>query len=102
MIRRPPRSTLFPYTTLFRSRWPEWRQGAGEAELAHAMRLLGGYNFRFRDLGAPRGRGDVALLHLRQALGRAARRDRKSTRLNSRHAQIPDAGFFFEKKKHGD
>src|SRR5689334_24490130 len=69
MIRRPPRSTLFPYTTLFRSRLDE--QVAGEAVL-----------------GLPdqpcRGR---------------RRRDRKSTRLNSSHSSISYAVFCLKKKK---
>src|SRR5258707_6143166 len=83
MIRRPPRSTLFPYTTLFRSR--------GDAD-AHL--LLGG-----RDLPAPREQ------HLRRARARALHalrlrlRDRKSTRLNSSHANISYAVFCLKKKK---
>src|SRR2546427_5553372 len=82
MIRRPPRSTLFPYTTLFRS-----AQGAGT---------------RHGETGAlPAG------LHLR-GLRRSARastagvllgeRDRKSTRLNSSHSQISYAVFCLKKK----
>src|SRR3982750_3481034 len=68
MIRRPPRSTLFPYTTLFRS-----TPGGGAAGARARRRAAGG------------GRGRVA----RRA------RDRESTRLNPRHDQISDAGFFF-------
>src|SRR5215216_7783270 len=70
MIRRPPRSTLFPYTTLFRAR-------AGAAGRGHAL---------------PRRRG-----HRRQ--GTALRRDRKSTRLNSSHQIISYAVFCLKKKK---
>src|SRR5258707_10852820 len=67
MIRRPPRSTLFPYTTLFRSRLPQrWR------------RLRGGDH-------EPRGQ-------------RRADGDRKSTRLNSSHANISYAVFCLKKK----
>src|SRR3712207_8625691 len=87
MIRRPPRSTLFPYTTLFRSRdgRDPGREGArgGDGDRRRARRGAGG--------GRARGGG-----------GRGAGRrggDRKSTRLNSRHAQISYAGFCFEKKK---
>src|SRR2546430_5088888 len=84
MIRRPPRSTLFPYTTLFRSRS---HQG-----LAHS-----------RVHGAPPGQ----LPHLRPRRRRAGRlvhpparaQDRKSTRLNSSHSQISYAVFCLKKKK---
>ncbi|KFE71974.1 patatin-like phospholipase family protein [Hyalangium minutum] len=55
-------------------RWPDWRQGAHETELEHVMRLLGAYGFHFRDLGAPPRRADLALLRIRQALGRAVQR----------------------------
>src|SRR2546427_3065014 len=74
MIRRPPRSTLFPYTTLFRSSPP-----------GRFKRLLGG-------AFAPRCPG---LVQIRLW----ARRDRKSTRLNSSHSQISYAVFCLKKKK---
>src|SRR5437763_9624684 len=74
MIRRPPRSTLFPYTTLFRSRLPR-REPAG-----HPGR---------------RGAARRAAEHLH----RAADRDRKSTRLNSSHRCISYAVFCLKKKK---
>src|SRR3712207_7728123 len=81
MIRRPPRSTLFPYTTLFRSR----REGIGLV-LAGAR-------------AAPRPADAVARLDL-LALRRAPlREDRKSTRLNSSHANISYAVFCLKKKK---
>src|SRR2546430_12630888 len=77
MIRRPPRSTLFPYTTLFRS---IGREGGGSG---HAARV--GY----RRVHAA-GKGSA---------GSAARRqDRKSTRLNSSHSQISYAVFCLKKK----
>src|SRR2546430_12166799 len=74
MIRRPPRSTLFPYTTLFRSPRPlqplvEWL----ERMLAHSLKLV------FPIITAPA--------------------DRKSTRLNSSHSQISYAVFCLKKKK---
>src|SRR5438034_5118379 len=76
MIRRPPRSTLFPYTTLFRSR--AHRVGAGERQRV--------------------GRGDLdggaAEADRAQELG-----DRKSTRLNSSHTVISYAVFCLKKKK---
>src|SRR2546430_8782679 len=78
MIRRPPRSTLFPYTTLFRSRRSALR----------GCRVLR----RHRGSG---GRGRL----LRRGLHRLGRRDRKSTRLNSSHSQISYAVFCLKKKK---
>src|SRR5688572_32437334 len=82
MIRRPPRSTLFPYTTLFRSRNTKWvqpktlgcnSQGSGTCSLAGQSK-------------SPRKMNS----HL----------DRKSTRLNSSHSQISYAVFCLKKKKH--
>src|SRR3712207_7760733 len=82
MIRRPPRSTLFPYTTLFRSlrRHTHRRGRAGVAHLADP----GGDQLRLHRLA-------VDLLEQRQ--------DRKSTRLNSSHANISYAVFCLKKKK---
>src|SRR3712207_8047647 len=89
MIRRPPRSTLFPYTTLFRSaaRLP---QGAGLRRQAHEGGLQAG------DQGAE-GTGSAG----RSIRGREIHRaeDRKSTRLNSSHANISYAVFCLKKKK---
>src|SRR3712207_7798581 len=84
MIRRPPRTTLFPYTTLFRS---------GRA-LARGVR-----GARVRRRGAPRRRAGAA----RRARAKGLRppgcsRDRKSTRLNSSHANISYAVFCLKKK----
>src|SRR2546427_6417171 len=83
MIRRPPRSTLFPYTTLFRS-------GAA----AHA---------RLRAVHA-RSDAGARVGDARHRVGRAADRfeDRKSTRLNSSHSQISYAVFCLKKKKKRD
>src|SRR2546430_10107252 len=75
MIRRPPRSTLFPYTTLFRS-----RRGGPDPD----QRGLGAA------LGTPRRR---------RSRGRLPGLDRKSTRLNSSHSQISYAVFCLKKKK---
>src|SRR3989442_4683568 len=77
MIRRPPRSTLFPYTTLFRSR--------AEVLLHVADRGQG---------GGKRALGDFDLLERD-----VQRRDRKSTRLNSSHVRISYAVFCLKKKK---
>src|SRR2546421_9106424 len=84
MIRRPPRSTLFPYTTLFRSAEPRYRDAAA-VELHALTRALGG------DEGRP-------LFADREGFASAAR-DRKSTRLNSSHDQISYAVFCLKKKK---
>src|SRR3712207_8592288 len=102
MIRRPPRSTLFPYTTLFRSSIsgnldddatsPDDQVvggldpglvGAGELDLRHAAEVCSAQIDR--RTGAP--------------IRRDQRRDRKSTRLNSSHANISYAVFCLKKKK---
>src|SRR2546430_13246687 len=74
MIRRPPRSTLFPYTTLFRSSRNTLSESCSASRI-HPTRLT---------TGARRG----------------GRIDRKSTRLNSSHSQISYAVFCLKKKKH--
>src|SRR5258708_9848541 len=90
MIRRPPRSTLFPYTTLFRSVIDH------AAGLAHQGALYG-IGPQHLDLGAHADQGLDALLHPQcQRLGVA---DRKSTRLNSSHQIISYAVFCLKKKK---
>src|SRR2546430_13298184 len=84
MIRRPPRSTLFPYTTLFRSRldvtlgsgWPFGGPHIPVAQAAGALRIVA--------TAVPPGTHSV---------------DRKSTRLNSSHSQISYAVFCLKKKK---
>src|SRR5688572_31728608 len=85
MIRRPPRSTLFPYTTLFRS------EGAGR----DVDRVSG--------LGRDRGGRRVLLLRgvgcNETAADDRGAQDRKSTRLNSSHSQISYAVFCLKKKK---
>src|SRR3712207_8554427 len=89
MIRRPPRSTLFPYTTLFRSEYAS--------------------NFPWSPTGVARdAEGLLVLEHLRMPWAALAdvrvgpylrvRRDRKSTRLNSSHANISYAVFCLKKK----
>src|SRR3712207_8642499 len=92
MIRRPPRSTLFPYTTLFRS--PHQHLVVGEVQPVH------------EHTGAE---GDLLVLvvlvghvavehHAADRLGREELLDRKSTRLNSGHANISYAVFCLKKK----
>src|SRR3712207_7166822 len=87
MIRRPPRSTLFPYTTLFRS-----VHRAARPRRRHGRRDGGGPPPRRQRLRARRAH---------QRLRRRPRRgrDRKSTRLNSSHANISYAVFCLKKKK---
>src|SRR3712207_7944923 len=86
MIRRPPRSTLFPYTTLFRSRVNPLAEIEREVQSRAKDRNL--------DL-----RDDAGQAALRALVDEAsARRDRKSTRLNSSHANISYAVFCLKKK----
>src|SRR2546422_1225177 len=79
MIRRPPRSTLFPYTTLFRSR-------------GH---MTAGFRGRAADVGQQHG----ARRREQAGMDRRLVGDRKSTRLNSSHGYISYAVFCFKKKK---
>src|SRR5688572_32082227 len=90
MVRRPPRSTLFPYTTLFRSRnvddegdHADHQERCGLAERMRHAEDGAGHDARHRQ------RQDVVEDHL----------DRKSTRLNSSHSQISYAVFCLKKKK---
>src|SRR2546430_4184544 len=97
MIRRPPRSTLFPYTTLFRSVWVT-------DFIANAILRFDPATEKFESF--PSNKRGAAV---RQMLGRAGeawgaesgtdRLDRKSTRLNSSHSQISYAVFCLKKKK---
>src|SRR2546427_5584916 len=93
MIRRPPRSTLFPYTTLFRSQtWREWIFGlpdpARRSILAKALAVF--EKSKYGRLPASTADFDFS---------NTARADRKSTRLNSSHSQISYAVFCLKKKK---
>src|SRR5258707_4722277 len=91
MIRRPPRSTLFPYTTLFRSAMAQ-AVGAGGNELHVAKNLVHPHG-----AGLQKGPGHDQDQQQRQQ--KTARGDRKSTRLNSSHANISYAVFCLKKKK---
>src|SRR3712207_7054676 len=98
MIRRPPRSTLFPYTTLFRSVEDADRAFFGDRELAvdvvARVKVGIGHGVSSPAAGspmiAPDGDGITE---------RSPRADRKSTRLNSSHANISYAVFCLKKKK---
>src|SRR2546427_6426410 len=95
MIRRPPRSTLFPYTTLFRS----LRGGSRARRQAGGVGLAGGSRVGERTDadGDDSGR---EWQHGADGGGqRAEHQDRKSTRLNSSHSQISYAVFCLKKKK---
>src|SRR5256885_7946567 len=88
MIRRPPRSTLFPYTTLFRSSWQRGRSSRPPVRR---------FCCTSRTWGSPR------TCRSRRRCGWARRNgDRKSTRLNSSHLVISYAVFCLKKKKQAD
>src|SRR3712207_7052176 len=91
MIRRPPRSTLFPYTTLFRSASVGGPVDLYEPVHGSAPDIAG------RDIANPVGAISSAALLLRHTAG--LEQDRKSTRLNSSHANISYAVFCLKKKK---
>src|SRR3989442_11797635 len=100
MIRRPPRSTLFPYTTLFRSRGNEAVLSVlhGVAGVLHRQQSAQGSGLRGLQAG---GGGSLALARGPSPLllpGKKTR-DRKSTRLNSSHVRISYAVFCLKKKK---
>src|SRR3712207_8653340 len=91
MIRRPPRSTLLPYTTLFRSKQAqaqknEWREDTRDPRDAAAMAMKAATRARQSDLDSGRSGSD------------SNAGDRKSTRLNSSHANISYAVFCLKKQ----
>src|SRR2546422_7396536 len=93
MIRRPPRSTLFPYTTLFRS----WAREAATKLTGFATSVIGckceaGIERELTPAETPDGRPGISVLFLTME-------DRKSTRLNSSHGYISYAVFCLKKKK---
>src|SRR3712207_7792805 len=92
MIRRPPRSTLFPYTTLFRS-FGEFKS-IREYDYAKSI-VVGSFSKRYAMTGFRVGYGVAN----KDIISRMARvQDRKSTRLNSSHANISYAVFCLKKK----
>src|SRR2546430_10298143 len=104
MIRRPPRSTLFPYTTLFRSaggkqQFPQ----VGAVGLGKALTGSVGIPFHRRErrlcsFAADPANAHHRILAIRSRFAFEAQRDRKSTRLNSSHSQISYAGLCLKKK----
>src|SRR3712207_7127485 len=99
MIRRPPRSTLFPYTTLFRSVQPVLLGGPSRAHLGLARERA--------EHEVPDPQEARSWMGGRRRFGASPRRtrrgqDRKSTRLNSSHANISYAVFCLKKKKNNN
>src|SRR2546430_4127574 len=88
MIRRPPRSTLFPYTTLFRSEIKDLAGRARHGADAGALPVVQHIDDHVEEVVVSDLEGDFA-----------SRGDRKSTRLNSSHSQISYAVFCLQKKR---
>src|SRR2546429_4231104 len=108
MIRRPPRSTLFPYTTLFRSPWRGATETAararrgGDGQGHRPWRQSGGENARdcpARRAWQNRRCSTNPEVDFQSACRSARGEDRKSTRLNSSHGYISYAVFCLKKKK---
>src|SRR3712207_8396648 len=97
MIRRPPRSTLFPYTTLFRSVVIDF--SSPEAMLALAEKALGQGNKIPAFVVGSTGWKPEQKRRLEELAAKTPVLDRKSTRLNSSHANTSYAVFCFKKKK---
>src|SRR5258708_24803175 len=98
MIRRPPRSTLFPYTTLFRSQSTVGiflRDRNNQSKVGLDQFLFGLLGFRFAAVNESQGA-------LQFTAAKRKPRDRKSTRLNSSHQIISYAVFCLKKKKKND
>src|SRR3712207_8300847 len=97
MIRRPPRSTLFPYTTLFRSVGGDgWAYDIGYGGLDHVLATNEDINIIVMDTEVYSNTGGQAS---KATPTGAVAKDRKSTRLNSSHANISYAVFCLKKKK---
>src|SRR5258707_7352366 len=96
MIRRPPRSTLFPYTTLFRSYEAECR----ELGISITARRLEEVEVTARRSAVRTLGANVTVSFVITKKQEGVLRDRKSTRLNSSHANISYAVFCLDKKEH--
>src|SRR3712207_7102433 len=96
MIRRPPRSTLFPYTTLFRSMLVSVLGAIAQVDVRRllAFHVMGQVAYLVMGLALASSLGAAA------AIFYTVHTDRKSTRLNSSHANISYAVFCLKKKKH--
>src|SRR3712207_8926542 len=101
MIRRPPRSTLFPYTTLFRSHGQLVAEAPGDLlDLGLGGRVVGVGGGGLGEVHEEAVVGSALLAGARVGLVLGLGGDRKSTRLNSSHANISYAVFCLKKKKH--
>src|SRR5690554_7009623 len=89
MLRRPPRSTLFPYTTLFRSCFVVLEEGANAETVRNSIVTMPDYFEPF----------DTTVHFIDEVTFNAEHTDRKSTRLNSSHVRISYAVFCLKKKK---
>src|SRR3712207_8831590 len=99
MIRRPPRSTLFPYTTLFRSHQGRIIQSRSQKSILNEVKKLAAdpeFPGVISDIGGP----TANMYQIRCTRPGVEAKDPKSTRLNPSHANISDTVFFFTKKKH--
>src|SRR3712207_7878285 len=94
MIRRPPRSTLFPYTTLFRS--PDKAQKLAQRYGVDPKNI---YDYKNYDRIRDNPEVDIIYIVLPNSMHAEYTIDRKSTRLNSSHANISYAVFCLKKKK---
>src|SRR2546430_3332451 len=94
MIRRPPRSTLFPYTTLFRSKVEVFEHHKREASVTEVSTI--GLDIA-KQIFQVHGADASGVVIFRRQIRRV--KDRKSTRLNSSHSQISYAVFCLKKKK---
>src|SRR2546430_12186109 len=100
MIRRPPRSTLFPYTTLFRSRWAKnmARLNYQPVRVFSPYQMLKAF-YRLKGYEPVLADYYGAAFIFDEIHAYEPKRDRKSTRLNSSHSQISYAVFCLKKKK---
>src|SRR5438067_6238381 len=92
MLRRPPRSTLFPYTTLFRSQKKGFDEFVGYLNQTHAHDYYTDHLFRYDPKSGFEGRQELP------ENWNGKKGDRKSTRLNSSHVSISYAVFCLKKK----
>src|SRR5690348_17786510 len=100
MIRRPPRSTLFPYTTLFRSVQRNPRRSIRQDSARYSQRIRPNESGSQGPRREGKRHGGVKIVTLkRRAAGVLRVGDRKSTRLNSSHPSISYAVFCLKKKK---
>src|SRR3712207_8935217 len=97
MIRRPPRSTLFPYTTLFRSHTTIVDRTEADRYVAYTYMVVGDILSLHQGAAAVTAPIEAAVVSSAPAMKRKI--DRKSTRLNSSHANISYAVFCLKKKK---